>query len=120
MKTILIADDSPTESALISRVVTDLGHNPIIADDGDTCLQMAKSKKPALILLDVVMPRLDGFTTCRKLKSDPETAAIPIVMVSSKNQDTDKFWAVKKGAVAYVVKPFTPEELASAISPHLG
>ena len=119
MKTILIADDNPTEIQLMSRVVSDLGHSVIVADDGDTCVTTAKAKKPDLILLDVVMPRQDGFATCRKLKMDPDTAQIPVIMVTTKDQETDKFWAAKQGANGYVTKPFTPELLANAIRSNL-
>lgn len=119
MKTILIADDNPTETALMTRVVTEMGHTYLTVDDGDRCLEIAKSKKPDLILLDIVMPRVDGFTTCRKLKSDPDTKGIPVVMVTSKDQETDKFWAQKKGANGYVTKPFTPQTLQDAISKNL-
>lgn len=119
MKTILIADDNQTQIQLMSRVVSDLGHNVIVADDGDTCVTTAKAKKPDLILLDVVMPRQDGFSTCRKLKNDPDTSGIPVIIVSTKDQDTDKFWAAKKGADGYVTKPFSPEQLSAAIQSKL-
>ena len=119
MKTILIADDNQTQIQLMSRVVTDLGHQVSLADDGDTCVTTAKAKKPDLILLDVVMPRQDGFTTCRKLKTDPDTAGIPVIIVSTKDQETDRFWAKKKGADGYVIKPFSPDQLVAAIQSNL-
>jgi len=79
--------------------------------------QKAKTLHPAVIRLDIVMPGQDGFATCRALKKDAATAAIPIVMVTGKDADTDRFWAQKQGCSGYVVKPFTAEQLAGAIQP---
>jgi CheY-like chemotaxis protein len=115
MPTILIADDTPSEAALMASVVQQLGHTARLVSDGEECLATAKTLKPDLILLDVVMPKLDGFNTCRKLKKDPELAKTPVIMVTSKNQDSDKFWAEKQGANRFVAKPFTPDTLAEAI-----
>lgn len=115
MATILIADDTATETALMSGVVKQLGHHVITAVDGETCIAAAKANRPALILLDVVMPKMDGFNACRKLKKDPETANIPIVIISTKNQDSDKFWAERQGANLYITKPFSPSQLTEAV-----
>ena len=115
MSTILIADDTPSEAALMASVVQSLGHVARTVADGESCLETARTIKPALILLDVVMPRLDGFNTCRKLKQDPELAQTPVILVTSKNSDSDKFWGQKQGADSLVSKPFTPESLADAI-----
>lgn len=115
MPTILIADDTASEAALMANVVQQLGHVAQTVSDGETCISTAKSLKPALILLDVVMPKMDGFNTCRKIKKDPELAKTPVIMVTSKNQDSDKFWAEKQGANKFITKPFTPETLADAI-----
>jgi len=119
MPTILIADDTPSEAALMAGVVQQLGHVAQTVADGEACLTTAKTLKPALILLDVVMPKLDGFNTCRKIKKDPELAKTPVIIVTSKNQESDKFWAEKQGANRYVTKPFTPETLAEAIKAFL-
>ena len=115
MSTILIADDTPSEAALIASVVQSLGHVAQTVGDGEACIASAKSLRPALILLDVVMPKLDGFNTCRKIRKDPDLAKTPIIMVTSKNQDSDRFWAEKQGANRFITKPFTPESLAEAI-----
>jgi len=103
----------------MANVVQKLGHVAQIVSDGETCISTAKTLKPALILLDVVMPKMDGFNTCRKIKKDPELASTPVVMVTSKNQDSDKFWAERQGANRFVTKPFTPEALAEAIKAFL-
>jgi CheY-like chemotaxis protein len=115
MPTILIADDTPSEAALMASVVQKLGHVAQTVGDGETCLNTAKSLKPALILLDVVMPKMDGFNTCRKIRKDPDLAKTPIIMVTSKNQESDKFWAEKQGANRFITKPFSPDSLAEAI-----
>jgi twitching motility two-component system response regulator PilH len=115
MATILIIDDTPSEAALMSSVVQKLGHNAQSVSDGETGIATARTLKPALILLDVVMPNLDGFSTCRRIKKDPELAKTPVIMVTSKNQDSDRFWAEKQGASGFVTKPFTPDSLAGAI-----
>lgn len=115
MATVLIIDDTPSEAALMSAVVQKLGHNVQSESDGEKGISTARTLKPALILLDVVMPNMDGFTTCRKIRKDPDLSKTPVIMVTSKNQDSDKFWAEKQGANGYVTKPFTPDSLASAI-----
>jgi len=115
MPTILIADDTPSEAALMASVVQKLGHVAQTVSDGEACIATAKSIKPALILLDVVMPKLDGYNTCRKLRKDPELAKVPVIMVTSKTQDSDRYWAEKQGANRFVTKPFTPDSLAEAI-----
>ena len=115
MPTILIADDTASEAALMASVVEKLGHVSQTVSDGETCISTAKTLKPALILLDVVMPKMDGFKTCRNIRKDPDLAKTPVIMVTSKNQDSDKFWGEKQGANRYITKPFTPETLAEAI-----
>lgn len=115
MATILIADDTPSEAALMAIVVQKLGHIAQTVTDGEACIATAKTLKPALILLDVVMPKMDGFNTCRKLKKDPDLAGTPVIIVTSKNQDSDRFWAERQGANHFITKPFTPDSLANAI-----
>ena len=115
MPIILVVDDVQTDRELVGKVVSSTGNTPEYAQDGEEAVTKAKATKPALILLDVVMPKQDGFATCRKLKKDPETASIPVVLVTSKNTDTDKFWGEKQGADGYIVKPFTPDELGKVI-----
>jgi twitching motility two-component system response regulator PilH len=96
-------------------VVTNSGHEPIYAGNGAEAHALARQHKPALILMDVVMPTQDGFKTCRDLKQDPQTAGIPVVLVTSKSTQSDQFWAKKQGADGYVTKPFTPDSLIAAI-----
>jgi CheY-like chemotaxis protein len=115
MATILVVDDVQTDRELIGKVVSTAGHHPEYASDGDEAVQKARSILPALILLDVVMPKQDGFATCRNLKKDPLTDKIPVVLVTQKNTETDRFWGEKQGAAAFISKPFSPDEMATVI-----
>jgi twitching motility two-component system response regulator PilH len=119
MPKILIVDDLPTEVQLMQSAIANLGHSTIVATDGERALEMAKRENPDLVLLDVVLPRMDGFQVCRKIKKDPQTSRIPVVLVSSKTQESDKFWGLKQGASAYICKPFSPADLADTVSKNL-
>jgi twitching motility two-component system response regulator PilH len=119
MSTVLIVDDLASQAQLMANVVQSLGHHAVIVNDGADALSAAKSSHPSLILMDVVMPGMNGFETCRKIKRDKETANIPVVMVSTKGEETDKFWATKQGANGYVTKPFSPDSLAATIKSFL-
>jgi twitching motility two-component system response regulator PilH len=94
----------------------EVGCEVLLADNGEMGISQARNNKPDLVLMDVVMPGLNGFQATRLLSRDPETANIPIVMVTTKDQDTDKTWALRQGARDYLVKPVTKEELLSKIS----
>ncbi|RFM23927.1 MAG: response regulator [Candidatus Thermochlorobacter aerophilum] len=112
----LIVDDSAVERTIIAKVMTALGYTIVEANDGEEGEAKAIALKPDIIVLDVVMPKKDGFQVCRNLKKMPETAKIPVIMITSKNQDSDKFWGMKQGAIAYLVKPFNEEDLVSAVN----
>ena len=111
MQNILIVDDVQTDRELLGSVVSRAGHHAVYASDGSQAVEMAKQAQPALIFLDVVMPIQDGFKACRALKADPITAKIPIVLVTSKKADSDKFWGKKQGADDHVGKPYTQEQV---------
>lgn len=115
MGTILIVDDVQTSRELIGKVVSAAGHRAEYASDGDEALERAKQVRPALIFMDVVMPSMNGFQACRKLKQDEATASIPVVLVTSKNADTDKFWGQKQGADMHIGKPFADTDIQEAI-----
>jgi twitching motility two-component system response regulator PilH len=115
METILVVDDVQTDRELVGRVVTNAGHKPVYASDGQEAMTKAKALRPALIFMDVVMPAQDGFKTTRALKGDPETANIPVVLVTSKGTESDKFWGKRQGADEHVAKPFTPDMLLDII-----
>jgi len=103
---ILVVDDAQTDRELMARVVTEAGHRALLAADGREAISLAKTHKPSLIFLDVVMPVMDGFATCRHLHRDPETAGIPVVLVTSKSKDSDVFWGKKQGASEHLSKPW--------------
>jgi twitching motility two-component system response regulator PilH len=115
MQTVLIVDDVQTDRELVGQLVTSEGHRPLYAADGAEAVVKAKEHRPSLILLDVVMPTQDGFKTCRTLKADPDTAKIPIVLVTSKGTESDRFWGQRQGADEHVAKPFSPNALVSVI-----
>ena len=100
----------------MQSAVSSLGHSTVVATDGEQALDLAKREQPDLVLLDVVLPRMDGFQVCRKIKKDPQINKIPVVLVSSKTQESDKFWGLKQGASAYICKPFSPKELADTVT----
>ena len=115
MSTILVVDDAQTDRELMARVVNATGHRALTAADGKEAIALAKQHKPALIFLDVVMPVMDGFATCRQLAKDPETAAIPVVLVTTKSNDSDVFWGKKQGARDHVAKPWDSQRIEDLI-----
>ncbi|CAD0347295.1 twitching motility response regulator PilH [Xanthomonas hortorum] len=111
MARILIVDDSPSQLLGIQRIVEKLGHETITATDGAAGVEAAKSSLPDLVLMDVVMPNLNGFQATRTLKREPTTQHIPVILVTTKDQDTDRMWGMRQGARAYITKPFSEDEL---------
>jgi twitching motility two-component system response regulator PilH len=114
-KTILVVDDSPTHLKMMQQLMEGQGYSTLTAEDGESALEQAARHKPDVMLLDIVLPKRNGFQVCRQLKTAPETQAIRIVMVSSKNQETDRYWGMKQGADAYVKKPIDAKELLAAV-----
>jgi DNA-binding response OmpR family regulator len=117
---ILIVDDSPAEVRLMQSVLDRAGYMSIPVHDATRLEQMIESERPNLILLDVVMPQRNGFQACREIKNNADFAKIPVVMVSSKNTESDKFWAKQQGADGYVVKPFSNDELLGTVKSLIG
>ena len=111
MALILIVDDSPTEVHVIRKALEKHGYQTAAAADGAEGIRLAKSMKPDLIFMDVVMPGVNGFQATRTLANDPETRRIPVIMVTSKSQETDRIWGMRQGAVDYLVKPVSAEQL---------
>ena len=104
----------------IRRLVEKLGHEALTAEDGAAGVEAAKRELPDLILMDVVMPNLNGFQATRSITREPSTRHIPIVLVTTKDQDTDRVWGMRQGAKAYITKPFSETELADIIQQMLG
>ena len=115
MARILIVDDSPSQLLGIKRIVEKLGHETLSAEDGAAGVEVAKAELPDLILMDVVMPNLNGFQATRTISKNADTAHIPIILVTTKDQETDKVWGMRQGAKAYVTKPIKEEELVKAL-----
>ena len=113
--TILIVDDSPTETHILKGIVEKGGYKVITASDGESGVAAAKESQPDLVLMDVVMPGLNGFQATRQLSKAPETENIPVIVVTTKDQETDRAWGLRQGAKEYVVKPVAPDELLNKI-----
>ena len=120
MVLILIADDSPTEVFMLKKILEKHKHQIIIAEDGKQAIELTHNKKPNLIVMDVIMLNLNGFQTTRHLTKDPQTSDIPIVIVSSKDQESDKLWGLRQGAKGYLGKPITEELLMAEVNKLLG
>jgi len=115
MARILIVDDSPSQLLGIKRIVEKLGHEALTAEDGAAGVDAAKREVPDLILMDVVMPNLNGFQATRAITREPTTKHIPVILVTTKDQETDRMWGMRQGAKAYITKPFSEKELLEII-----
>jgi twitching motility two-component system response regulator PilH len=118
-KCVLVVDDSPTELQLMATALKSGGYDVVTATDGEEALEKAAATKPPVVLLDIVLPRKNGFQVCRQLKTTAETSGIKVILVSSKNQDSDKFWGKKQGADDYIAKPYQDDELLAAVARQL-
>lgn len=113
---ILIVDDSPTERYFLSDILIKNGFSVSTAENGEEALSKIKADKPQLILMDVVMPGQNGFQITRTISKDPETQDVPIIICTSKGQETDRIWGLRQGAKDYIVKPVDPQELLAKIA----
>jgi twitching motility two-component system response regulator PilH len=120
MAHILIVDDSPTDAYLVKNMLESHGHKTSEAADGNEAITKATELKPNLILMDVVMPGLNGFQATRKITKDPATSSIPVVIISSKNMESDRAWGLMQGAKEFLVKPVKQDELLSTIKKLIG
>ncbi len=117
--TVLIIDDSHMNLSLLSQLLTQDNFDVLVADNGQTGLQIAKQTPPDIILLDVIMPEWDGYETCHHIKNEPTLAHIPIIFLSAYNDTEKKVHALKSGGVDYISKPYQKEELLARIHTHL-
>ena len=115
MKRILVVDDSPTETFAMSNILNKYGYEVLSADNGEKGVEMAKLEVPDLVLMDIVMPGINGFQATRQLSKDASTKAIPVIMVTTKNQDSDREWSRIQGAKGFLVKPVIEKELIKTI-----
>ncbi len=119
MARILIVDDSPSQLFSISKMVQKLGHEVITAEDGVSGVDAARQEQPDLILMDVVMPGLNGFQATRTISRDDNLAHIPVILVTTKNQETDRVWGLRQGAKGYMTKPVDESILSDTINQFL-
>ncbi|GAA4023846.1 response regulator transcription factor [Actimicrobium antarcticum] len=113
---ILIVDDSPTERYFLTDVLIKKGFSVSTAESGEEALLKIKTDKPHLILMDIVMPGQNGFQVTRAISRDPATQDVPIIICTSKGQETDRIWGLRQGARDYIVKPVDPQELLAKIA----
>jgi twitching motility two-component system response regulator PilH len=115
MAHVLIVDDSPTERHVLQGMLERNGFKVSLAANGEEGVAQAKAIKPDLILMDVVMPGLNGFQATRELSRAPDTASIPVVIVTTKDQETDRIWGMRQGARDYLTKPVQESQLVTTI-----
>lgn len=111
MALILIVDDSPTEVFQMKAALEEAGFRVEAAADGEEAIRKAQEMRPDLIFMDIVMPGMDGYRATRTLANDPSTRSIPVIMVTSRGEETDRIWGMRQGAVDFLVKPVTPAQL---------
>ena len=116
IKRVLVVDDSPTERHCLNEILTKAGYQVAFAFNGEEGVAKARSDKPDLIVMDVVMPGLNGFQACRSITQDEQTKQIPVILCTTKNQETDKIWALRQGAKAFVTKPVDGADLLKKIA----
>ena len=118
MSTVLVVDDSKTEIFQFREMLEKLGYEVITAENGRDGVAMAKQEQPDVVLMDIVMPDMNGFQATRQITRAAETKHIPVIIVSSKDQETDKVWGERQGAKGYLTKPVDAQELSAAMQSH--
>ena len=116
VKTVLLVDDSPTERHVLVELLSRNGYQVITAENGEEGIEKARRELPDLILMDVVMPGLNGYQATRTLTRDEATKHIPVIVCTSKGQETDRIWGLRQGALDYIVKPINAEDLLAKIA----
>jgi len=115
MSTILVVDDSPMLREMISGLLNKTGLSISVAKDGHEAKEKISANPPDLVVLDVVMPNMNGYELCRWVKSNEATKNVLVILCSSKSEEFDRYWGIKQGADAYVIKPFRPGELLGTV-----
>ncbi|KAF0249426.1 MAG: twitching motility two-component system response regulator PilH [bacterium] len=118
-KKILVVDDSPTDMKRLTLFLKSKGYSISTATDGEKALEAVLEDKPDLMLLDIMLPKKNGFQVCREVKTGTETKDIKVILVTSKNQATDRFWGLKQGADGYLTKPFEDQDLVTLLKEHM-
>ncbi len=115
MTQVLIVDDSPTEMQLLSNIMKQHGYDVITADNGAEGVAMAKKAQPDVILMDVVMPGMNGFQATRQISKSAETSNIPVIIITTKDQETDRIWGLRQGAKDFLTKPVQEGKLLTTV-----
>ncbi|AFZ17209.1 response regulator transcription factor [Allocoleopsis franciscana] len=115
MSTVLVVEDSLPQREMISELLKGYGLSVIVAGDGVEALEQIQSSSPDLVVLDIIMPRMNGYEVCRRLKANSKTQNLAVVMCSAKKEEFDRYWGIKQGADAYISKPFHPQELVGTV-----
>jgi twitching motility two-component system response regulator PilH len=115
MSTVLVVEDSVTQREMIEDLLKGSGLTVKTAGDGVEALEQIQGNCPDIVVMDIVMPRMNGYELCRRIKTDPKTERVPVVMCSSKGEEFDRYWGMKQGADAYIAKPFQPQELVGTV-----
>lgn len=115
-KKVLVVDDSPTDLQMLTSLLKKNGYDVVTAVDGDDAIDKASASHPPLVVLDIILPKKNGFQVCRQLKMTDDLKGIKVILVSSKNQDSDKFWGMKQGADDYIGKPYSDQEMLAAVA----
>ncbi len=115
MSLVLVVEDSPLQREMIATLLRNVGLQVVMASDGVEAIAVFEKVKPALVVVDVVMPNMNGYELCRQLKNSDDTKHIPIVMCSTKAEEFDRYWGMRQGADAYISKPFQPEEMVGIV-----
>lgn len=115
-KRVVVVDDSPTSLRFAADTLREAGFAVTTAEDGEEAIEIITADPPDVVVLDIILPKKNGFQVCRELKTNPETRDTCIVLLSSKSQETDRFWGQRQGADAYITKPVQPLELTAIVS----
>jgi twitching motility two-component system response regulator PilH len=115
-KHVLVVDDSPTNRHVAVTLLQKEGYAVTTAADGEEALEKVATLRPPIVLLDIVLPKMNGYQVLRHLKTTPETRNIKVILVSSKDQESDRFWGLKQGADDYIAKPYPDEALIDAVA----
>lgn len=115
-KRVVVVDDSPTSLRFAADTLREAGFDVTTAEDGEEAIDIITTNPPDVVVLDIILPKKNGFQVCRELKTNPKTRDTSIVLLSSKSQETDRFWGQRQGADAYITKPVQPLELTAIVS----
>ncbi len=115
MSKVLVVEDSPTQREIIIGILKTSGLTVTVANDGIEAIEQIQLSCPDMVVMDVVMPKMNGYELCRRLKTDPKTQNVRVLMCSTKGEEFDRYWGMKQGADAYIVKPFQPQEFLGTV-----